>query len=70
MRCPFPFSAALIGYRMFSQFRFSARQGLSWVVREPVWWWQAIMGIPFCLRKANPFSWEGYRRWLRLPAKF
>lgn len=70
MRCPFPYSVAMIGYRMFFvQFRFACQQGLSWVIREPVWWWQAFKGVPYALRKAKPFSWVNYRRWLSLPDK-
>jgi GT2 family glycosyltransferase len=69
MRCPLPYSLALCGYRVFSQLRFACKFGPSWVVREPVWWWQALAGIPFCIRKAKPFSWAGYKRWLSLPTK-
>jgi GT2 family glycosyltransferase len=63
MRCPFPYSAVLIVCKTFSQFGFAARQGISWIVREPVWWWQALVGIPYCLSHAKPVSWENYKRW-------
>lgn len=69
MRCPFPYSMALVSYRVFSQFRFAWRQGFSWVVREPAWWFQALAGIPFCLRHGRPYSWADYKRWLRLPTR-
>ena len=69
MRCPFPFSVAMILYRIFSQFRFACRKGLAWTVREPVWWWQALKGTPYFLRKAQPYSWSAYRQWLKLPVK-
>jgi len=69
MRCPFPYAPALIGYRVFSQFRFACKKGVSWVIQEPVWWWQALKGIPYFLRKAKPYSWASYRRWLSLPVK-
>jgi hypothetical protein len=62
-----PYSAALVGYRIFSQFRFACRQGLPWVIREPIWWFQALSGVPYCLRYARPFAWAHYKRWLELP---
>jgi GT2 family glycosyltransferase len=67
MRCPFPFAFAMLAWRVLSQFRYACRRGWSWVVREPVWWREALAGIPYCVRKRRPVSWAGYRRWLRLP---
>jgi GT2 family glycosyltransferase len=67
IRCPFPFAIGIAGWRVFSQFRYACKRGWSWVAREPVWWYQALAGIPYCLRKRSPVSWAGYRRWLRLP---
>ena len=67
LRCPFPFAIGMAGWRVFSQFRYAARRGWSWIIREPVWWWQALAGIPYCLGKRRPVSWAGYKRWLRLP---
>ena len=67
MRCPLPFALGILMWRVFSQFRYACKRGWSWVVREPVWWWQALGGIPYCLRKRRPVSWRGYKRWLRLP---
>jgi GT2 family glycosyltransferase len=67
MRCPLPFAVGIAAWRAFSQFRYACKRGWSWVIREPVWWWQALAGIPYCLRKRRPVSWAGYKRWLRLP---
>jgi GT2 family glycosyltransferase len=67
MRCPFPFALAILIWRVFSQFRFACKRGWSWVVREPIWWWQALPGIPYCLQKRTPVSWANYKRWLALP---
>lgn len=67
MRCPLPYVGGLIAYRVFSQFRYACKRGAGWVVREPVWWWQALSGAPYCLRKRNPISWERYKQWLQLP---
>jgi GT2 family glycosyltransferase len=67
MRCPFPFAVGIAGSRVFSQFRYACKRGWYWVVREPVWWGQALAGIPYCVGKRRPVSWASYRRWLRLP---
>jgi GT2 family glycosyltransferase len=67
MRCPFPFALGIGAWRIFSQFRYACSRGWSWLVREPVWWWQALTGIPYCLRKRRPVSWASYKRWLALP---
>ncbi len=67
MRCPFPFVLGVLAWRVFSQFRYAYKRGWSWVAREPVWWRQALSGIPYCLRKRKPVSWPGYKRWLALP---
>jgi len=67
LRCPFPFAIGMAAWRVFSQFRYSCKRGGSWVIREPSWWWQALGGIPYCVRKRRPVSWGGYKRWLRLP---
>jgi GT2 family glycosyltransferase len=67
MRCPFPFAIAVAAWRICSQFGYACKRGWSWVIREPVWWWEALGGIPYCLRKRRPVSWESYKCWLRLP---
>jgi GT2 family glycosyltransferase len=67
MRCPLPFAVSIAAWRVFSQFRYACKRGWSWVIREPIWWWQALAGIPYCLRKRRPVSWAGYKCWLRLP---
>jgi GT2 family glycosyltransferase len=67
IRCPFPFAVGMAAWRVFSQFRYACKRGWSWVVREPAWWWQALTGTPYCLRKRRPVSWAGYKRWLALP---
>jgi GT2 family glycosyltransferase len=67
IRCPLPFALGMVAWRVFSQFRYACRRGWAWVVREPVWWCEALGGIPYCVRKRRPVSWAGYRRWLRLP---
>ena len=65
MRCPFPYLLGMVFYRAFSQARYACKRGPSWVVREPLWWWQAFRGIPRALRRRKALTWSGYRRWLR-----
>jgi len=67
MRCPLPFAVGIAAWRVFSQFRYACKRGGSWIIREPNWWWQALDGIPYCVRKRRPVSWAGYERWLALP---
>jgi GT2 family glycosyltransferase len=67
IRCPFPFAIGIVVWRVFSQFRYACKRGWSWVIREPAWWWQALAGVPYCLRKRRPVSWASYKRWLALP---
>ena len=67
MRCPLPFAFGILAWRALSQFRYAYKRGLPWVVREPVWWWHALSGIPYCLKKRRPVSWANYKRWLELP---
>jgi GT2 family glycosyltransferase len=67
MRCPLPYALGLIGYRVFSQAWFASRRGPGWLIREPLWWLQALRGIPSALRRRQPVTWAGYRKWLSLP---
>jgi GT2 family glycosyltransferase len=67
MRCPFPLAGPVVAWRLFSQLRYAAKRGWSWVIREPLWWGQALAGLPYSLRKRKAVSWAGYRRWLALP---
>jgi GT2 family glycosyltransferase len=67
MRCPFPFVLGTLAWRVLSQFRYACKRGSSWIIREPLWWWQAVSGIPYCLRERRPVSWAAYKRWLSLP---
>jgi GT2 family glycosyltransferase len=67
MRIPFPHVLPLAAYRVLSQLRYAVSRGANWVLREPVWWWQALTGIPRCLRTRVPIAWDDYKRWLRLP---
>ena len=67
MRCPIPQMLLMITWRVFSQARFAAGRGFSWLIREPIWWWDAVKGLSRALRRRHPVSWSGYRKWLSLP---
>ena len=67
IRCPFPQMLVMITWRVFSQARFAASRDFSWLIREPLWWWDAIKGIPQVLHRRHPVSWAGYKKWLSLP---
>jgi len=67
MRCPFPQMLVMIAWRILSQAKYAASRGISWLIREPLWWRDAIKGIPQALRRRHPVSWAGYRKWLSLP---
>jgi GT2 family glycosyltransferase len=69
MRCPFPFVFPIIALKIFAQFRFALQRGFAWFVREPLWWWNALAGLPSILPKRRPVSWTGYRQWLQLKDK-
>lgn len=64
LRCPFPQFLAVGAYRLLSQLGYARKRGLDWVLREPVWWWQALQGVGFCLKKRRPVAWKMYRKWL------
>lgn len=66
MRCPFPFVFPMIVWKMLSQLRFAVTRGPGWFLREPIWWWRALAGLPPILSKRQPFPWRGYWRWLCL----
>jgi GT2 family glycosyltransferase len=67
IRCPFPFAIGMLTWRVFSQFRYACKRGWSWVIREPLWWGQALAGTPYCFRRRRPVLWASYKRWLSLP---
>jgi GT2 family glycosyltransferase len=66
MRCPFPQMLLMIGWRIFSQAKYAASRGVSWLIREPLWWIDALKGLPQALRRHQPVSWAGYRKWVHL----
>lgn len=67
IRCPFPQMLVMIGWRILSQARFAASRGIDWLIREPLWWWDALKGLPQAVRRRYPVTWAGYKKWLSLP---
>jgi GT2 family glycosyltransferase len=65
MRTPFPMILLMVPYRIFSQGRYAASRGFSWVLKEPKWWWEAIKGTGTALRHRQPVSHQAYKAWLR-----
>ena len=66
MRCPFPQVVGLIAWRAFAQFRYACHRGWFWLVREPIWWGDALTHLPSAIRNRKPLPWHSYYRWLRL----
>ena len=67
MRCPFPQMLLMIAWRILSQAKYATSRGMGWLIREPLWWWDAIKGLPQAFLRRHPVSWAGYRKWLSLP---
>ncbi len=66
MRCPWPWLPVVSAFRVWRQFRYACTEGLGWVVKEPVWWLSAFVGIATCLRQRSPLPWPRYVSWMRL----
>lgn len=66
MRCPLPYLPLVAGWRALSQFRYACKRGCGWAVREPVWWWRAVVGARQARQHRRPVPWATYKRWLRL----
>jgi hypothetical protein len=65
MRCPFPWMPFVLLGKALSQARYASTRGWYWLRQEPVWWWQAMAGIPKAWRQRQPVRWESYRLWLK-----
>lgn len=65
MRCPFPQLPLVVGYRIVSQLRYALRRGPRWVVREPVWCWDMLRGLPSVWQGRQPVAWRYYKKWMR-----
>ncbi len=54
MRYPILLVFPVLLGKLASQFRYACRRGLSWVVREPLIWWDVLRRIPMALRHRAP----------------
>ena len=66
MRCPAPQVFAVGLFRAARQCDYARKRGLSWLLREPVWWVDFLKGLPECLAQRKPISWKYYRQWMEL----
>ncbi len=65
-RCPAPWWPFVIIKRTGGQFLYACRRGGPWIMREPLWWWQAMKGTGTMWSLRNPVSWSAYQNWRRL----
>jgi len=65
-RCPLPYAFVVAAFRAARQLQYAAHRGADWVVREPVWWLEAVSGLPRCLATRKPVRWSAYRKWMYL----
>ena len=66
MRCPLPQLLAVALFRVWRQFQYACSEGLEWAVREPCWWWRALLGVGKCWNMRQPIPWPTYYRWMKL----
>jgi GT2 family glycosyltransferase len=66
MRCPLPQLVAVAPYRVWRQFQYACSEGWEWMVREPLWWWRALLGVGKCWNMRQPIPWALYYRWMKL----
>lgn len=69
LRCPMPWLVPVTLFRWFRQFQYAWREGPAWLVREPLWWWRALRGLPVCLKARKPLAWDLYYSWMQLARK-
>ena len=65
MRCPWPWLPLVSGFRILRQFQYACSQGLTWAMREPLWWLTALNGLHHCLRNRRPVPWARYFSWMK-----
>jgi GT2 family glycosyltransferase len=69
IRCPMPWLLPVSLFRLFRQFQCACKEGMGWVVREPLWWWRALLGLPVCLYHRKALDWQTYYQWMSLARK-
>lgn len=68
-QCPFPYVFFISLYRVFSQFRYACKRGVTWIIQEPIWWWAALKGMPRTLYKREVVPWSVYWFWVQLNSR-
>lgn len=66
LRCPLALLPVMTAWRWTTHIRYAGRRGPKWLVREPLWWWDCLKGVPRVARNRQPVSIESYLRWIRL----
>ncbi len=66
IRCPAPYFIGVGVFRLVRQLNYARKRGLSWVLREPVWWMRCAAGLPACFARRKPLPWKDYLRWMEL----
>jgi GT2 family glycosyltransferase len=66
MRCPSLWLVPVSIYRVIRQFAYAASNGARWLMQEPLWWYDAIRGLPNCFRHRSPIAATTYLGWMRL----
>jgi hypothetical protein len=56
----------VIFFRGARQFTFAARRGVSWILREPIWWLDCLGGLSQCLNARKPIPWRRYLAWMEM----
>lgn len=69
LRCPFPWIIFVALYRIVRQLAFAMSQGMSWMIREPVWWLAALRGWREVIAQRRHVPWCVYRTWMHLNRK-
>lgn len=65
-RCPWVLLPAVASWRWMRHMAYAKSRGSEWLVREPLWWWAALKGVPTALKHRRAVSCRSYIRWLRL----
>lgn len=66
MRCPWPWLPLVSLFRVTRQFQHACSQGWDWMVKEPLWWLDALKGLPHCVEHRHAIPWSRYLAWMRL----
>ena len=66
VRSPLLLIPFLLPYRVLSQAVYAASRGVTWLIREPLWWWSALRLAPRLISLRQPVELKVYLRWMEL----